>query len=61
MRHSSARFQPPHSKPSGTARANGPFPEDVPLQSIVLQTASVVDASGTAAAPVLAPAPAPAQ
>ena len=46
------------SVPTG---ANGPFPEDVPLQSIVLQTASVVDASGTAAAPVLAPAPAPAQ
>jgi cyclophilin family peptidyl-prolyl cis-trans isomerase len=45
------------SVPTG---ASGPFPEDVPLQPIVIQTASLVDASSTATAPVLAPAPAPA-
>jgi cyclophilin family peptidyl-prolyl cis-trans isomerase len=51
------------SVPTG---ANGPFPEDAPLQPIVIQTASLVDADGKALAPdpvpapALTPAPAPA-
>jgi peptidyl-prolyl cis-trans isomerase A (cyclophilin A) len=46
------------SVPTG---ASGPFPEDAPLQPIVIQTASALDAGDTAAAfaPVPAPASAP--